>query len=286
MDTDQLIVKGYEEFHFKKIEYPDGQLQVELDLEYFKDRKIPIDIYARIKHIGHLELLMALISALHWADFMINEINFVYLFGMRSDRLFKPGQSHYFRDVIAPVINTMPGHKKFLQPHGRSLRYIKSNEWHPDYVFYSTAQVKAQQKTIIAGDRSAVNLCQQLAGFESNFKNSPYFNKIRKDDGTLVATLSKEVIADIKEGDNDTILIVDDMCDGGATFIAESEVLRTLFPDKQLHLFVIHGLFTKGLEHISDHFDRIFTTNSYQDFPQNPDDPLRVTDKLKVIKVI
>ena len=41
------------------------------------------------------------------------------------------------------------------------------------------------------------------------------------------------------------ILIVDDICDGGMTFIKVAEVLKN-FGTKQIDLAVSHGLFSKG----------------------------------------
>lgn len=55
-------------------------------------------------------------------------------------------------------------------------------------------------------------------------------------------------------------LIIDDICDGGATFVKVAEAIRKLAPNAQVTLFVTHGIFSKGkrLEGI----DEIITTNS------------------------
>lgn len=46
-------------------------------------------------------------------------------------------------------------------------------------------------------------------------------------------------------------LIVDDICDGGATFIALAERLK--FGDaKSVSLYVTHGIFSKGKQHLLD----------------------------------
>lgn len=49
-----------------------------------------------------------------------------------------------------------------------------------------------------------------------------------------------------------TVLIVDDLCDGGATFIACASALRKVNPDIDIHLAVTHGLFSKGLTPLLD----------------------------------
>ena len=54
------------------------------------------------------------------------------------------------------------------------------------------------------------------------------------------------------------LLVVDDICDGGGTFVALAEALRGV-TDQPLYLYVTHGLFTKGLEPLKAHYQAIFT---------------------------
>lgn len=59
-----------------------------------------------------------------------------------------------------------------------------------------------------------------------------------------------------------SILIVDDICDGGMTFIKVTEALKPFRP-KQVDLAVSHGLFSKGKACLYDAgITNIFTTNS------------------------
>lgn len=58
-------------------------------------------------------------------------------------------------------------------------------------------------------------------------------------------------------------LIVDDICDGGATFIKVAEKLGNTCPGVKVGLFVTHGIFSKGRQHLLDNgIDKIYTTNS------------------------
>lgn len=56
------------------------------------------------------------------------------------------------------------------------------------------------------------------------------------------------------------LLVVDDICDGGGTFIELARVLRekTCQP---LYLYVTHGLFTKGLEPLKPYYAGVFSAN-------------------------
>ncbi len=57
------------------------------------------------------------------------------------------------------------------------------------------------------------------------------------------------------------VLMIDDICDGGATFVELSDMLQKFGIQKHdIHLFVTHGIFSKGTEYMFRHyFGRIFT---------------------------
>jgi phosphoribosylpyrophosphate synthetase len=55
-------------------------------------------------------------------------------------------------------------------------------------------------------------------------------------------------------------LIVDDICDGGGTFIGLAEALHKINPDLKLYLYVSHGIFSKGQKALYKHFEAVFTS--------------------------
>jgi len=58
------------------------------------------------------------------------------------------------------------------------------------------------------------------------------------------------------------VIIIDDICDGGMTFIKVAEALKPFNP-KQIDLAISHGLFSKGKQCLYDAgITEIFTTNS------------------------
>ena len=64
-------------------------------------------------------------------------------------------------------------------------------------------------------------------------------------------------------------LIIDDICDGGGTFIQLAEALKAKNAGR-LYLAVSHGIFSKGIDVLQPHFERIFTTNSFYNGPSTP----------------
>ena len=58
------------------------------------------------------------------------------------------------------------------------------------------------------------------------------------------------------------VLIADDLCDAGGTFIGSAAVLRAAGA-RSVSLYVTHGLFSKGVDHLlTQGIDRIWTTTS------------------------
>ncbi|MCR0999713.1 ribose-phosphate diphosphokinase [Serratia rubidaea] len=65
---------------------------------------------------------------------------------------------------------------------------------------------------------------------------------------------------DVRDRD---VLIVDDLCDAGGTFIGAAQVLRQ-HGARSVSLYVTHGIFSRGVAHLlSQGIDNIYTTTSY-----------------------
>lgn len=248
-----IILKDNLSDYHELIQYPDGQKSIRLHLDKLNIKE-PISIKCRIKSFSELEVLSCLIAALRKNDFYIYELKFIYLFGMRSDRAFSNGEPNYFKDVVAPIINSFNiPNILLIEPHsllsamslnGRLITNIAPSYFLPDFPC-----------EIIGGDKSYA---------DNQHYPIKYFDKIRKD-GAIKISLNesfKNVLSLKKEG---TIVLADDMIDAGGTFIEEAKYLIEYFPEYKRQLFVFHGLFTKGVEPLLPYFDKIYTTNSYSD---------------------
>ncbi|RQR65356.1 ribose-phosphate pyrophosphokinase [Burkholderia sp. Bp9125] len=64
-----------------------------------------------------------------------------------------------------------------------------------------------------------------------------------------------------------TLLVVDDICDGGRTFTELATALKLKQEAqglaKPLFLYVTHGIFSKGLDPLLAHYDAVFTRNNW-----------------------
>ena len=76
-------------------------------------------------------------------------------------------------------------------------------------------------------------------------------------------------------------LIVDDICDGGGTFIGLAQAIGV--GKERLDLWVSHGVFSKGVDSLLDEFGTIYTTNSFDHnladrFPSGTESRVKVFD--------
>lgn len=288
-----LTLKNNKSPHVEINHYPDGQANVKVDLQYF-DAKTPINIECRIKNFSELEVLLCIVAALMKNDRVINSLEFVYLFGQRSDRAFEIGQPNYFKDILAPILTRLvkDNHiyeSSILFPHGTlATRYLGADS-EEDEIMIIPYLLQMPHPIIIFGDKSAAI---KFHSYDLRGQGFYYFDKTRDSQGQLTISMDSAKAAsfhrDIDHFSRDLpILIFDDMCDGGMTFIKEGQWLKDKYPNKKLHLFVAHGIFSNGFDELFKYYDKIITTNSYQDFPQNKDDPFHIDpEMLQVIKVI
>ena len=108
-----------------------------------------------------------------------------------------------------------------------------------------------------AGANKKINkLFTETQGFANVIK----CDKVR--DTKTGALSGFEVFADDLGGK--PCMIVDDICDGGRTFIGVAEALKQKNAG-DIYLFVTHGIFSQGLDGLSQVFKRIFTTNSIKE---------------------
>ncbi len=69
------------------------------------------------------------------------------------------------------------------------------------------------------------------------------------------------------------VIIIDDICDGGGTFIGIADALKSFA--LTLALYVTHGIFSKGLSELEAKFSKIYTTDAFQE--------RQSTDRLQVM---
>ena len=68
----------------------------------------------------------------------------------------------------------------------------------------------------------------------------------------------------LDQHDNIQYVIIDDICDGGRTFVELAKAIKEGRPTAKIYLVVTHGIFSAGYSQLGEYFERIYTTNSYK----------------------
>lgn len=137
-----------------------------------------------------------------------------------------------------------------VDPHSKKAQDLITNSQatYPNYTVYSLFQ-KLKANIVLYPDEGALHKYADIYSLPYN-----YGTKVR--DQSTGNIINYEIRKDTRGGN---ILIVDDICDGGATFkILTQKLLES--GAIEVNLFVTHGLFSKGLQTLKDSgIKRIFT---------------------------
>lgn len=258
------------EIEYKINKFPDGQQSIEI-----KDFPGPkydaiIEIRSRLNSFQDLELIICATQALKSMGCKHISLFIPYILGGRSDRQFVRGGVNYLKQVICPIINSQ-GYSSVsvLDPHSDVIEacinnFIKYNNISLVNFALEELNGRSAQTAIVSPDAGAMKKIYDVAK-EFNITNVTTASKVRDiSTGNIVRTeLPTMDLTDIEH-----ILIIDDICDGGRTFIELAKEIKKQ-TDKPIYLIVTHGIFSAGFENLSQDIEGIFSTNSIKDFDKN-----------------
>lgn len=239
---------------YERFVFPDGQDHIKITSPI---SQAPVTIITPIKNASDLFVLLQATEVLR--NHGVKEIRLVitYLLSARMDRRMSPGEPITLK-IVAQLINLQNyDFVRVYDPHSEvSLTLINRSETIPTTGFIDSVLAHIDEAPLlIAPDAGASLKTEKLAHIfnldviyctKSRSKETGYISKVK-------------VNAENLNGRN--CLIVDDICDGGATFIGLGKELKK-HNAGNLYLAVSHGIFSKGFDQLSD-YEKIFTTNSY-----------------------
>jgi ribose-phosphate pyrophosphokinase len=195
-------------------------------------------------------------------DIEIN-LEILYFPYARQDRVCNTGESLSVK-VIAGIINSL-GFKRVyvLDPHSDVLGAVLNNMVEVDNLDNVVKAINTVWDT--SGSHSVALVSPDAGALKKVYryaKSADGIPVIRADKSRDVASgkITGTVVYSGYLGKVD-LIVVDDICDGGGTFIPLAEELRKI-TDGTVSLFVTHGLFTKGVDIVADAFDNVFTANN------------------------
>lgn len=235
----------------RQILFPDGQPHVVIDDVFPGDQ---IRVVHPIRSALELVQLMLIGNAVKHAGATPVELAVPYLMAARYDRLINPGDS-FDLEVVADCINSI-GFKAvhIFDVHSpAATKLIKNSKSHNN-----SELVKAYNKSnavLIVPDKGASLKAGEYQTWNVNITDLVECDKSRDPQtGKLSLTVRDPELCRDRN-----CVIIDDICDGGETFLAIAQQIKPA----HLTLIVSHGIFSKGFSALKEHFQDIITTDSY-----------------------
>ena len=262
LDKDFSPIEGYEITH-DTFQFSGGEWHIKIDMGSLSYNR-EVTITQRI-HNGD-DIMKVLIAKEALERIGYREFNLIipYLPYARQDKICAKGESLSIK-VFANLINSMKFNQvTILDPHSTVSEALIDNCNSISSLLYIAKIIillKAEKNIpmLISPDNGAYKKVFDIARAISSSSDIVKCDKVREPDtGTILKT---EVYCDDLEGRD--CLLIDDICDGGRTFIEIAKILKTRNPGR-IHLFVTHGIFSKGFDELNKYFDNIFTTNSFK----------------------
>lgn len=244
---------------YKIFDFPDGECQIEL---LNLNRKVDIvEIKTRISSMRDLFLLQQVGDILNRQEILF-KITIYYLMGMRMDRVMDFNRPFTLK-IIADTINALKPRKVItIEPHSeKTIDLINSCE---SYSVINLDKLRSKYMLVFP-DAGAV---ERYSHFDDI--NQIECKKVRDiETGKLK---SFEIInPGLVHNSSKPLMIVDDLCDGGGTFLGIAKAIREINPEISLHITVTHMVNHIGIKNLSNNFDTVTITNSYKDWYNLPD---------------
>lgn len=246
---------------YRQFRYPAGEWQVRFDKPVSADEVTVIARIGGFDDIGKLALLKNAIGHRTYSRLILP-----YLPYSRADRAFTPGDCcalEVFGEMLGPMrfdeVVTLDAHNV------RAARlYIANLIDRPADLIIQQAIVdfaerhEAARITVLFPDDGARKRYVMPPMITSNQKVIELdIRNCSKDRDEKTGTLKG---FDVPEMPNQPAIIVDDICDGGGTFLGIASRITGI--RHQLGLYVTHGIFSKGYDALLGAFNAIYTTDT------------------------
>lgn len=253
---------------YEHFNYPAGETQVRIipsEVEAVRNAE-EIRVSARLRTPSAIIKLALLTNAIRGLnDTAFRRLILPYLPYGRADRRFRDGDC-FGLQTFAQIINgLMYDHVLTLDAHSEIANrcIAKLTDVSPiEIIELAIRRIKAKGVlTILYPDEGAVNrynLPAEVPGSDGEVKLQVLHCAKKRDPQT--GKLSGFKVPRMSEFASQDVLIVDDICDGGGTFIGIADTLGGY--DLKLRLYVTHGIFSNGLIELKKRFAGIYTSDS------------------------
>jgi ribose-phosphate pyrophosphokinase len=257
---------------FKSWKFPAGEVGVQIP-HIAKHEKVWIELIMPTS--DEIFIALNILDALAVKDIPRENIDLFipYMPYGRQDRVCNEGESFALR-VFGHMLKAFPHYNNIyikdmhsevthhvLMAYGMQVQHMSQS---------SCAKYLPKFDALIAPDKGAAE--KVMTHYQVGL-GTPYFtlNKVRLDGRVIYEDYPHDTI-------KGNVCVVDDICDGGATFLSLATMLNRSQPNiTALNLYVTHGIFSKGVEELLKMYDTIYVHNN-----MNPDVEVK-TNRVEVI---
>lgn len=246
---------------FLTFNFPCGEPHVRLeDAELSTSKNVDLVWdYEPAKGIAELFTLLLYVDALRRAGQTITSIDIPYIPCGRQDRVALPGEplsiavvASLINNLNVPRITTLDPHSDVTSALIERLHITTQEEFW--WLKIRKCMNPNKNVCLISPDAGALKKIYRLAQRVGSCVRVVECSKLRD----LNTGALSDFHVNAKSLECLDCVIVDDICDGGGTFIGIAQLLRAKGA-KTVTLCVTHGFFTKGLEIFQGHLDAIHT---------------------------
>lgn len=258
------------QIEFERFQFPSGcephirlklseEELISFNLQNEIDRKVIIT--CRIHSTADIFELLLVTDSLRRVGIKRLELFIPYLPFARQDRVMVKGEPLSLK-VFSDLINSQNYEKLFIyDPHSDvSMAVLNNSEKISNHLFVEKVLNKVARNgyQLVSPDAGACKKIYDLAKSLNSHCQVITCNKVR--DVQTGNILSIECFEQDFRGM--PLYIVDDICDGGGTFVLLAKELKKRNAGK-INLVVSHGIFSKGLD-VFENIDHIYSTDSFK----------------------
>lgn len=263
-----------DEIQFETFTFSGGEPHIKINPDFNITEEVIVT--HRLNSFNDLGILCLTVDALKRMRAKISTLYIPYFPAARQDRVMIKGEPLTVK-VYADIINTLNFKKVIVfDAHSEVTPAVLNNcEVIPNHNFIKKViDIIGGDVTLISPDGGALKKIYKVSEFLNGLEVVECSKSRNVKTGKL--TGFKVNATDLNKHN---CLIVDDICDGGNTFIGLAEELKNKNAGN-LYLAVSHGIFSKGFDDLNKIFTKIFTTNSIKEFDTKSLTQLNLKDGL------
>ena len=219
-----------------------------------------VTVTTRIQSFNDFGLLLIAIDALRRMSVKKMDLFLPYMPAARQDRVMITGESLSVK-VYADLINGLNlDSVTIFDPHSEVAPALLNN-------CKVISNHKFIEKVIADINTDVILISPDGGALKKIYKVSEFLGGLPVIECSKKRNVKNGQLEGFKVYEDDLAgkdcLIVDDICDGGGTFIGLAEELKKKNAGN-LYLAVSHGIFNKGVEVLNQYFTKIYTTDSFK----------------------